>query len=206
MTPRFLATVYTCCMFESIADSSMQAVLALQDEPSGAYLFWGFVLFGVAVVIVALELVIPSAGMLAMLAGAAMVASVVSFFMYDSTAGFLSILIYLVLTPIVVVFGFRWWMNSPLGKHFVLRNAVDNDLPMDDESGPRYENTSAKEAAEMRELIGAEGETVTPCRPVGLVKIDGVRIEALAETGTIDAATPVVVTDVYDNQVKIRPR
>ncbi|MHC5009117.1 MAG: NfeD family protein [Planctomycetota bacterium] len=47
---------------------------------------------------------------------------------------------------------------------------------------------------------------MTDLRPVGVVKIDGQRIDALAESGIVEAETPVVVTDVYDNQIKVRPR
>ena len=58
---------------------------------------------------------------------------------------------------------------------------------------------------ELRQLIGVNGVSITALRPVGTVKIEGKRIDALAETGVIDADTPVVVTDVYDNQIKVRP-
>ncbi|MGI9013836.1 MAG: hypothetical protein ACR2GY_06250 [Phycisphaerales bacterium] len=181
-----------------------------QDQPNGAYLFWGFVLFGVAFVIIALELVIPSAGLLALLAGATVVASITSFFMYDTTAGVLSVLTYVVLTPIIVVFGFRLWMNSPLAKYFILTAEVADDSDKDsaDTDDDLYEGEAPasmrNHRPQMSALIGLRGRTITPCRPVGLVKIEGRRIEALSELGAIDADVDVVVTDVYDNQVKIR--
>ena len=187
------------------------SVILIAQEASGAYLFWGFVLCGVALGIAALELVIPSGGLLALLSGAAVIASVVSFFMYDATAGVVALLTYLVLTPIVVVFGLRLWMNSPMAKYFVLRNTVTGaEEPMPDEfespdaATPPAERTSR--AVDLRLLVGAFGITITPLRPVGTVKIDERRIEALAENGTIDRGVPVVVTQVYDNQVKVRPR
>ena len=60
--------------------------------------------------------------------------------------------------------------------------------------------------AQLRERIGAEGVTITALRPVGIVKINGQRIDAMAESGIVEANTPVVVADVYDNQIKVRPR
>ncbi len=54
--------------------------------------------------------------------------------------------------------------------------------------------------------MGAEGTTVTDLRPVGFVTINGQRMDGMAESGVIEADTPVVVTDVYDNQVKVRVR
>ena len=59
--------------------------------------------------------------------------------------------------------------------------------------------------AEFRELIGLQGVTITSLRPVGKVRIEGRRIDAMAETGIIEADTPIVVVDVYDNQIKVRP-
>jgi membrane-bound ClpP family serine protease len=56
----------------------------------------------------------------------------------------------------------------------------------------------------MRQLIGARGVAVTMLRPVGTVKIEGRRIDALAENGYIESGSPIVVTDVQDNQVKVR--
>ena len=40
---------------------------------------------------------------------------------------------------------------------------------------------------------------------MGTIKIEDRRIDGMAESGTIEAGTPVIVTDVYDNQIKVRP-
>ena len=47
--------------------------------------------------------------------------------------------------------------------------------------------------------------TETALRPVGTVRIKGRRTDGMAEAGVIEANTPVVVTDIYDNQIKVRP-
>ena len=64
----------------------------------------------------------------------------------------------------------------------------------------------AQELQALRALIGSEGTAVSDLRPVGKVRIEGERLDALAESGMIEAGTPVVVTTVYDNQIKVRPR
>jgi len=174
------------------------------DEPNSVYLFWGLVLFGVALGIVALELVVPSGGLLGLLSGGAVIASVVSFFMYSPTAGVVALLSYLVLTPIVLVFGLKLWMNSPLGRMVVLGDATADEETAPPNPPGSLSGSTAARAADLRHLIGASGVTITPLRPVGTVKIGEHRIEALAENGTIDRGQPVVVTEVYDNQVKVR--
>jgi membrane-bound serine protease (ClpP class) len=174
------------------------------DEPNSVYLFWGLILFGVALGIVALELVIPSGGLLGLLSGGAVIASVVSFFMYSATAGIVAILTYLILTPIVIVFGLKLWINSPLGRMVVLGGAVTEDEAPPPGPPGSMAGAAAARAADLRHLVGAAGVTITSLRPVGVVRIGDHRIEALAENGTIDPGQPVVVTEVYDNQVKVR--
>ena len=44
----------------------------------------------------------------------------------------------------------------------------------------------------------------TASTPIGIVGTDGERIDAMAETGSIEAECTIEVTSVYDNQVKVR--
>ena len=56
----------------------------------------------------------------------------------------------------------------------------------------------------LESFVGKQGTTITVLRPVGVVRIDGERIDAMAETGSIEADCEIKVTSVYDNQVKVR--
>ena len=182
----------------------MLLVLAQDASANDAYLVWGFVLMAVTVALLFLELFVPSGGLIGMLAGVAAIGSVVAFFKYDDTAGLVATAAYLILTPIAGVFVFKYWLNSPLGKRMILGG---NEEPADPDADPAdiAEQARRERLAQLRQLIGARGVTVTPLRPVGTVKINDQRIDAMAETGVIDAGTPVIVTDVYDNQIKVRP-
>jgi membrane-bound ClpP family serine protease len=74
------------------------------------------------------------------------------------------------------------------------------------------EETAAMEAAQIRvervdalkAMIGQKGEVITTLRPVGVVMIQGTRIDALAESGIIEEGEIVEVVDAYDNQLKVR--
>jgi membrane-bound ClpP family serine protease len=179
--------------------------LAQTMGPAGAnegYLLWAIILLIAAMVLLTLELFVPSGGLIGLLAGVAAIGSVIAFFQYDTTWGLVMSAVYLVLGPIIGVFGFRWWLNSPIGKGMIL-GAADDDL--DDDHPMSEEHARQERMAQLRQLIGAQGVTVTPLRPVGFVKINGQRIDALAESGVIDSGVAVVVTDVYDNQIKVRP-
>jgi membrane-bound ClpP family serine protease len=180
--------------------------LLAQDAGTNGYLFWGFLLVGITFGLLFLELFVPTGGLVGVLAGITAIASIVAFFRYDTTWGIVATLSYLVLGPIVVIYGFRVWLHSPLAKGMILGGTDPEIADADDASPMSTEHARQERLAQLRQLIGAEGVAVTPLRPVGTVKINGQRIDALAETSVIDSGTPVVVTDVYDNQIKVRPR
>jgi membrane-bound serine protease (ClpP class) len=184
----------------------MMIVLATQEAGDTTYFLWGFILLAVAIALVSLELFVPSGGLIAALAGVAIIGSITSFFMYDFTSGILALTLYIIFSPIVLWAMFKFWIHSPLAGKMILGGSEPSQN--NDESDPMAaaEQARRERLAQLRELIGAEGMTVTSLRPVGTVRIEGQRIDAMAESGTIEANTPVVVTDVYDNQIKVRPK
>jgi membrane-bound serine protease (ClpP class) len=181
---------------------AQQAAADARDE---TYFIWGCVLFGAAAVLLFLELLIPSGGLIGLLCGCAAIASVVAFFQYDTTWGLFVLLAYIVLTPIALVFIFKLWINSPIAKIMILGGPGRHDADAE-EAAAESEKDRKQRLAKLRELIGAEGVTVTALRPVGTIRINNQRVDGMAESGVIEANTPVVVTDVYDNQIKVRPR
>ncbi|HWB20865.1 MAG TPA: NfeD family protein [Phycisphaerales bacterium] len=183
---------------------SLLAQAASQPAGSEGALLWGFVLLGVAIVLFAIELFVPSGGLIAIVAGIAVVSSIVEFFQYDTTWGLVALGAYLVAGPMLFAFGFRVWLHSPLAKRVILGGP---ELDEDDEEGPVPPSSGRSESVRMAlaGLVGAQGVAVTALRPVGTVKINGERVDALAEAGIIDSGTPVVVTEVVDRQIKVRP-
>jgi membrane-bound serine protease (ClpP class) len=156
---------------------------AAGDEAS---LFWGFMLLGAAVIVLALELVLPSGGLLALVAGIALVGSLVSFFSHSTGAGFLALALILVMGPLSAWYAFRIWSGSALAKRMILQN-----------EGP--------DAIASTSLKGATGVAETPLRPVGTVRVNGQRRDALSELGIIEAGTHIIVVEDHDNQLKVRP-
>lgn len=184
--------------------------LAQDAQPAGAddmYLILGFVLLGVAIAMLVIELFVPSGGLIGVVAGIAAIGSLASFFRYDTVWGSVFTAIYVILGPIAIIYFFKWWINSPFSRRIILNTTLDGESA-DDEESAAYERERRRLARidELRGLIGAEGVTETALRPVGTVTIQGERVEALAESGAIDAGVPVVVSDVYDNQIKVRPQ
>ncbi len=177
---------------------------AADAAANDSYFLWGCMLFGAAVVLLFIEFFVPSGGLLGILCGVAAISSVVAFFQYDTAWGVGVALAYVVLTPFMLVFVFKLWLNSPVGKAMILGDE-GSSAPQSEEASARSEEERLRRLAELRALIGAEGLTETALRPVGTVRINNMRTDGLAETGVIEANTPVIVTDVYDNQIKVRP-
>ena len=174
------------------------------DTPNDAYLWWGIALTVVALALFLVEFAIPSGGLIALLSGTAAIGSIFAFFMYSNVAGATALGIYVVGTPILLVFVFKLWLNSPLSNRMVLGGNKDLAEP-GEESYHESVKVRAERLSQLQGLIGAKGKTITSLRPVGVVKIDGQRIDAMAESGVIESDVDVVVTDIYDNQVKVRP-
>ncbi|HIO53073.1 MAG TPA: hypothetical protein EYN32_05455, partial [Phycisphaerales bacterium] len=89
----------------------------------------------------------------------------------------------------------------PLAKSMILGGIVEEDS---EEAMQKSQARFAKRQEKLQQLIGKEGNTITILRPVGVVRIDGQRIDAMAETGSIEADTAIKVVSVYDNQIKVR--
>jgi membrane-bound serine protease (ClpP class) len=171
---------------------------------SATALVWAILLLGVAITLVFIELFVPSGGLISVVAGVALVGSVAAFFSYDTRWGFAAAGTYLVLAPMAAVMVFKFWTHSRIGRRLVL-GGEDEDFEADAETAAaKSEHARKQRLAELAGMVGLEGTAETPLRPVGTVRIDGRRRDALAESGVIDAGSPVVVVAVHDNQLKVR--
>jgi membrane-bound ClpP family serine protease len=53
-------------------------------------------------------------------------------------------------------------------------------------------------------MVGRLATTATPLRPIGVIRFDGRRLDALAESGIIEEGIEVEIISVVDNQIKVR--
>ena len=54
------------------------------------------------------------------------------------------------------------------------------------------------------EMLGLEGVAHTVLRPTGVGMIAGKRLDVAAESGMIEAGTPIRVVDIRNNQILVR--
>jgi len=157
-------------------------------------LWWGLMLFGAAMAVVVLEMFVPSGGLLAVLSVSLAIAGVVSFWKHSTGWGLTSLAALLVFGPMVVAFMLKIYPDTFMGRRMILGNdGNSDDAPVD------------AEAERLEALIGAEGTALTDLRPVGTIRVESERLEALAELGVIDAGARVRIVSVEGARIKVRP-
>jgi membrane-bound ClpP family serine protease len=160
-------------------------------------LFWGLGLLAAALLLVVIEVFIPSSGLIAITAAGCAIVGLVFLFRYSTAWGTSGMLAMLVLVPTAFGFALKVWPSTPMGRRMLGAKSPE------EEEADRL--AALKERQKQQSLIGAEGLVLTDLRPVGMIHVDNIRMEALAETGFIRAGTKVRVTVVESNQIKVRP-
>jgi membrane-bound serine protease (ClpP class) len=167
---------------------------------SSSPILWAFIFIAIAVVIFFIEIFVPSGGLLALLGGLAIIASLIAFFMYDINTGLIATGIYIVFGPVIAWIVFKIWASSSLAKRMIL-GEVDGggEFAKQESEVQRRERLD-----QLQSLVGCKGETITVLRPIGVVRINDQRLDAMAESGVIAANKAIEVVEVYDNQIKVR--
>lgn len=180
------------------------------------YLIASIVLGLVGLMILVIELFVPTGGLLAILCTVAFIASVVAMFMWSTSAGILLLFGYMIAAPFALLFFLKLWERSPIVRRYALRDpegmkvitgtALDSIDPDDpDAQQAAGDDLRRQRLRELAGLVGERGVVETPLRPIGFIRIGDRRIDASAETGLIDVGTPVRVVSVIDGTLKVRP-
>ncbi len=158
-------------------------------------LIWGLLLLGVAAFLGLMEFFIPSAGIIGIVALVVAIAGVVCLWNYETAWGVTGMLSVIVITPTATYFGFKILPYTPIGKGLILSNP--------DPHGPEAIQANASHVQRIA-LVGQEGSAQTDLRPIGVVKIDGQRHDAVAESGYISKDARVRVVSADGIQLKVR--
>jgi membrane-bound ClpP family serine protease len=135
------------------------------------------------------EVFFPSFGMLSVLATAAIVAAVALAFRESGALGIRFLIATALLVPTAIVGGLKLFPRSPLGKRMVVR-------------GPTFATAATPDGRD-EELLGKEGHVETGCRPAGMARLDGRRVNVVTRGEWIDAGERVRVLEVHGNRVVV---
>jgi membrane-bound ClpP family serine protease len=154
-------------------------------------LVWAILLFVAALAFVALELFLPSGGLLGLMAVVAVIGSLV-FVIYD--IGYLAGTIYLVFlaifVPVLIVAGLNYWPHTSVGRKIL-------NVSPDGEGEPPVELRNAH-------LVGKRGVALTKMLPSGAVKIEGKSYDAIDEGAGLESGDPIEVIRVDGTRIVVR--
>ncbi|OGQ97292.1 MAG: serine protease [Deltaproteobacteria bacterium RIFOXYD12_FULL_57_12] len=146
-------------------------------------------LAGLAVVIA--EIILPSGGILALLAmGLFGYAIFLAFQELSTTLGMIFIIADLITIPILVVFGLKMLARSPV----TLRSSLSRDKGV------------TSQASDMVTYVGKTGRASSNLRPGGVAVIDGRRLDVVSRGEFITKDAEIVVMDVTGNQIIVREK
>jgi len=150
-----------------------------------------FLYFACAALIIA-EVFVPSGGLIGLCSLVCLIGGVVIFFRHSATAGWVGLVIALIMIPTVLVIAYRIFPETRFGKSVTL-------TPPQREQGDAVPDTT-----ELKKLLGAVGVVLTPLRPVGMCDFSGQRVECVAESGYVDKDKKVKVINVESTQLTVR--
>lgn len=146
-------------------------------------------LFAFGILLMILEIFLPGGiigaiGFVSIVSGLVMAA-------YDTQQGLASLGIAALITAVVAFFLIKKFGIKGLVNRFILGDAQTNEQGY---VAPK----------DQRDLVGKKGVALTPFRPSGKAKIEGVRVDAVSIGGFIPAGTRIVVTQVEGGRVVVQ--
>jgi membrane-bound serine protease (ClpP class) len=161
-------------------------------------LVWTLVLFGAGLLIVAVEVLVPSGGLLGVAALACLIGSLVCAYQVSGWAAVVLACIEGICVPAVVILMFKILPKTSLGKQLIL------SPPGETNKGDPKPNTQQRETGgEYDGLLGKCGQVVTALRPSGTVEISGRRLSVVSNGEAIAENTRVRVTHIEGNRIVV---
>ena len=155
------------------------------------FVFAVFLYLTCAVLIIA-EVFVPSGGLISVFALACLVGGAIIFFNHSTAAGWIGIVIALIMIPTVLVFAYRLFPKTKFGKSVTLTPPK------------RQQGDAIADTPELKKLLGEIGMVLTPLRPVGMCDFSGQRVECVAESGYVEKDKKVKVIRVEATQLTVR--
>ncbi len=150
-----------------------------------------FLYFACAFLLLA-EVFIPSGGIISICALCCLIGGLMIFFNHSRIAGWVGIVVAIVMIPSVLVMAYKIFPKTRFGK------AVTLSPPK------RQQGDAIADTNHLKELLGEVGTVIGPLRPVGMCELSGRKVECVAESGYVDKGKKVKVIRVQSTQLTVR--
>ena len=156
------------------------------------WLIFAIFLYFACVILIIAEVFVPSGGLISILALACVIGGIALFFKHSLIAGWIGVIIAIVMIPSVLILAYKIFPKTKFGKNVTL-------------SPPqRRQGDAIPDTDKLKGLLGAEGMALTTLRPVGMCDFSGQRIECVAESGYVEKGNKVKVINVESTQLTVR--
>lgn len=145
----------------------------------------------IGVIVIIAEIILPSGGILSILAAGIFGYSLyVVFHDVSVSAGFVFVTADVIMIPILVIVGLKLLAKSPV----TLRTTLSSTEGVSSQS------------SELEEFLGMEGIAVTDLRPAGTAVINGKRVDVVSRGEYLEKNSRIVVSSVTGNQIIVREK
>ena len=145
----------------------------------------------VGVVVIIAEIILPSGGILSVVALSVFTYSLyIAFSDISKTVGYAFVAADIVLIPVIVIVGLKLLARSPV----TLRKTLSQ------------EEGVSSQSPELIDFVDMQGTAVTNLRPAGTALIDGKRVDVVTRGEYIEKDTAIMVTAVTGNQIIVRKK
>jgi len=156
------------------------------------WLIFAVFLYLVSAILIVAEVFVPSGGLISVCSLVCLAGGLVIFFRQSNTAGWIGVVIAIVMIPTVLILAYRLFPSTGFGKSVILAPPQ------------RRQGDAIPDSEQLQAKLGAVGTVISPLRPVGTCDFSGERLECVAESGYVDKGTKVKVIHVRGTQLTVR--
>ncbi len=151
-------------------------------------------LFFIGLIAIIVEFFVPAAGIIGIIGGGSIIGSVVMAYLdYGILAGSAFLLGALILTPLMIMFYFRIFPKTIIGRKLILNTNQSHESGFTSFTQEKYKG-----------INGSSGTVIKEMRPVGIVEIEGQRFTALTNGEYLDSGIKIQVFKVEGNRVFVK--
>ncbi|MBI9017140.1 MAG: hypothetical protein JEZ07_07765 [Phycisphaerae bacterium] len=153
---------------------------------------WAISLLVIALLLVILEIFIPSAGLIGIMAAGFAAAAIYLAFKENPKVGYAFLTITIVSTPIVFIAGLHYFPKTPIGKRLILKPNTET---------AKHRGIDGVSDEDFSVLVGKTGIAKSNLMPSGIIEIDDIRYSAVCQGTVIDAESEIVVVGLEGNSI-----
>ncbi len=153
---------------------------------------WSLILVGAGFLVIFIELFVPSAGILGIVAAACLISGIVLGFMDSARTGFFLMLAVSITLPLMFSVMVKIWPHTPIGRRILIGPQAREDVVP---TGDYYD--------ELNSLIGRLGIAKTKMLPSGIVIIDGKKFDAVTDGLPMEPGDTIKVSTVKGNRIVV---